>query len=335
MSMLRTERASGRKYELGPFRLWSDLELPELTTTSSDPRVRERQVSVWETAVPESLPGAVWVDPFCCLTATEWMLHVPGVARYFVRNGNEIQAQPEPGACPEDVRTYLLGSCFGVLCYQNGLLPLHASAVERHGRVTAFLGHSGAGKSTLAASLAQRGYRVISDDICLLESCPGRQWVVHPVAGWLKLWRATLERVGEPVRPENRVFSRHDKYRVYLGDAPDGDFQLENLVFLERPPLQTAAPPALRPLGNADALGRLMGLVYLSYFPEAAFGLPALFRLGAELLAQSKAWQLCAPLGWNFLDESLEVIQANLLAEPPPANSPLPHELSRHPSALD
>lgn len=53
-------------------------------------------------------------------------------------------------------------------------LLLHASAVERGGRVLLMSGESGSGKSTLAALLAENGWRLLSDEFALVDLVDGR-----------------------------------------------------------------------------------------------------------------------------------------------------------------
>ena len=48
-------------------------------------------------------------------------------------------------------------------------LLLHASSVEKGGRVLVMTGESGSGKSTLAALLGERGWRFIGDEFALLD----------------------------------------------------------------------------------------------------------------------------------------------------------------------
>lgn len=48
-------------------------------------------------------------------------------------------------------------------------LLLHASAVERNGRVLVMTGQSGSGKSTLSALLGTRGWRFMGDEFVLLD----------------------------------------------------------------------------------------------------------------------------------------------------------------------
>lgn len=52
-------------------------------------------------------------------------------------------------------------------------LLLHASAVERDGRVLVMTGQSGSGKSTLSALLGSRGWRFMGDEFVLLDPVSG------------------------------------------------------------------------------------------------------------------------------------------------------------------
>lgn len=50
---------------------------------------------------------------------------------------------------------------------------LHASSVEKDGRVLVMTGESGSGKSTLAALLGERGWRLMGDEFALLDMATG------------------------------------------------------------------------------------------------------------------------------------------------------------------
>lgn len=52
-------------------------------------------------------------------------------------------------------------------------LLLHASAVERNGRVLVMTGQSGSGKSTLSALLGSQGWRFLGDEFVLLDPVTG------------------------------------------------------------------------------------------------------------------------------------------------------------------
>ncbi len=53
-------------------------------------------------------------------------------------------------------------------------LIIHAAAVERDGRALVLAGEPGAGKSTLCAGLAQRGWRLFSDELAQIDPVSGQ-----------------------------------------------------------------------------------------------------------------------------------------------------------------
>lgn len=300
--------ASHYVFYLGPFRFESEFDLRELHASTGQGEIA---VSIHLGGVPDAIPGAITVDQHCQVAPAEYLLTIPGVARYYVRNGSEVRIEIVPGTPPANVSTYLLGSVFGVLCHQNGLLPLHGSAVEQAGAVTAFLGDSGAGKSTLAACLHRRGHSVVSDDICLLESTPGAMRVI-PVAGWLKLWNQSLEHLGETPVEQNRVFSTDDKFRLFLpnstSDAAQPRAHLARVVFLAKAP-DPQAQPTLQRLPLLDAIAGLMEMTYVGYVPAHAGQQSTLFQQCAQVFRHAQAWRLTLPWDLARIDSVLDLLQ--------------------------
>lgn len=60
---------------------------------------------------------------------------------------------------------------------ERRFLLLHASSVERDGKVLIMTGESGSGKSTLSALLGSRGWRFLGDEFALIDPGTG---LVHP-----------------------------------------------------------------------------------------------------------------------------------------------------------
>ncbi len=100
---------------------------------------------------------------------------VSGV-KFLYRQGEGLTVDPADPSLEDEFRMYLVGAVLGTVSRMNGLLPLHASAVERDGRAMAFTADSGGGKSTLAASLASRGYRHVCDDTLVLQCHDLQYW---------------------------------------------------------------------------------------------------------------------------------------------------------------
>ena len=141
-------------------------------------------------------------------------LALPGIAVFEMVEGREIRVSRCEGASDNDVRLCLLGSAFGLLWYQRGLIPLHASAVIAGGRGVAFAGVSGSGKSTLAAALHRRALPIFCDDVCVLDVAHASGPVAYPALARLRLWEDAARKFGHDTRVLPRVVDSRPKYYV-------------------------------------------------------------------------------------------------------------------------
>lgn len=149
----------------------SEVSLPGLLPGSRQlPDVRIRYGSVPTTLSDPQVKGG-WFQA----SPDTFLLIVNDVARFLVVKGEDILIERYPN-CQEDVlRLYLLGSAFGALLIQRGILAMHASAIQTARGAVLFVGKAGHGKSTLMAAMVQRGYAMLTDDVTAvsLESPSG------------------------------------------------------------------------------------------------------------------------------------------------------------------
>lgn len=165
----------------------SELECPELIEGAGS-----ADVSVVLGSTPESLPDAEFRGVRYEMTQNQFLLSVDKVARYHVMNGDRIIIEPVPDSDPHAVRLFLLGSAFGALLQQRGLVPMHASVMEIGGQAVMFCGPSAMGKSTLAMTLYSRGHRMLADDVCVVKLDEKGLPLAIPGYPQLKLWADTL-----------------------------------------------------------------------------------------------------------------------------------------------
>jgi hypothetical protein len=297
-----------KRYLLGGVTLVSEIALPELAQIQL-PSATPHPVNIRLGEVPNHVPGAVELDSDCFATSEQYLLRVPGIASYLVSNGRDIVVSPEAGAAPLDVRAYLLGTGFVVLCQQRGLLPLHASAVGTSQGVVAFLARSGQGKSSLAAHLAQRGFPVVADDVCLIDLASANQPMVIPAAPWLKLWRNSLQNLGHDAEGLERVFSEDDKYRLPL-QSPLNAEPIGKLVFLES---EHRSAPGIQEISPLEAIPLLMDLTHSAYVLQATGQRQENFLRCSRVLSQAKAYRLLRPWGLEHLDSTADAVEKLIL----------------------
>lgn len=226
----------------------------------------------------------------------------PGVGRYLVRQGKEIIVEPVAGVPERNFRLYLLGSAFGAVLHQRGLLPLHANAVEVNGQAIAFLGPSGSGKSTLAMGFHDCGLRVIADDICVVRLAEAQTPKVSPGLPRFRLWQEALEATGRSADHYQRSFAGDDNFNKF--DVPIGaeaiarqDMPLSALYVIEE-----AEEFSIHPLRGVEAVESVFANTYRGGFLSVIKGAHNHWTSVIQLVRQVPVFRLSRPLGFGRLE---------------------------------
>jgi hypothetical protein len=277
----------------------SGMALPELFPVDNlrDPDVTIRIGSLDE---PETAPGLHARGEALLLT-------VPNVARYRIEAGREIIVEPQPAAPERNVRLYLLGSAFGALLHQRGLLPLHANAVEIDGKAVAFMGESGAGKSTLAAWFHDRGFRVIADDVCVVQF--GVDGVVRACPGLprLRLAEEVLQATGREASAFPRSYLGDEDFRKYdvaIDTNAARDASEIGAAFI----LAKGDGFSVEALGGVDAANAVFDHTYRGHYVDQVDGHRAHWTATITLVEKVPVFRLSRVWNIERLDEQCELI---------------------------
>jgi hypothetical protein len=154
------------KYSGFGLHIASEIECPELL-----PAVFEQpDVTICIGKTPEHINTEDNAHiPFSSINKNEYLLDIKNICKYYAANGNILIAEPADGTDERSIRLFALGVVMAAILYQRMLIPLHASAIIKDGKLVLFTGNSGAGKSTLIAHLITQGYRIFTDDICIIN----------------------------------------------------------------------------------------------------------------------------------------------------------------------
>jgi hypothetical protein len=116
-----------------------------------------------------------------------WIRFRGGIEFLVDRAGTEVWGQWPESVGYDEAVSYLIGPILGTVLRLRGATVLHACAINVNGRAIAVLGDAGAGKSSLAATFAQRGYPILTDDLVALDDQngafkiqPGHTWIMVP-----------------------------------------------------------------------------------------------------------------------------------------------------------
>lgn len=292
------------RYRANGLTLESTIELPELAPADGVPDVHIGYGEVPATLAHPIMKGARYET-----AAGEYLLTLPGVGRYWVKDGRQVIIAPEPGVADEDVRVFILSSVMGALAHQRGFLPLHASALEVNGGCVLFAGKSGSGKSTIAAAFHSRGYAMAADDICAIALGGQGHPVVHPGYRHLKLWADAVERFGDALGERRQMRFGLRKYNVLLKDeARTTPLRVTRIFILTRA------------VADRIELRALHGRTKVAALRKQTFRMRLLKGLGARhdhfalwhALSQAPVVAVERPLQLSALDELLARLEDNM-----------------------
>src|SRR5262245_11984073 len=204
-------------YELGGFEIRSTFPLP-LRRAVPRPEFVAATIHVDTSSGPVPHDGPVvyrWPGRYkLTLSALDagWLLTTSAHGAAFIStDGRSIVCYPDSAASP-DWPDVLVRRILPRLAQWHGRIALHAATVSDGRTATILLGPSGAGKSTLAAALRQHvGWRVLSDDICLVDGDTVPP-VALPTGAGLCLWPDSLSPL-VPSVSDCRIVAGHDEKR--------------------------------------------------------------------------------------------------------------------------
>jgi len=151
--------------------------------------------------------------------------------------------------------------------YAHRFLIIHAAVIEKHGKALMMPGTPGAGKSTLCAALVNQGWRLLSDELTLIDCQSG---VIQPVPRPVSLKNQSIDLIAQ--RYPDAIFS------------PVVNDTLKGSVALMKPPQAAVV--------RADETAMPAVVVFPAFQPHA--------ELSLAPLSQATAFMKLADLSFNY-----------------------------------
>jgi HprK-related kinase A len=215
-------------------------------------------------------------------------------AQFFVDGNVPFAPLPLDQAFP--MLEWGLNWCVSTHCHQY--LIFHAAVVEKSGRALILPAPPGSGKSTLCAGLVNRGWRLLSDELTLIDiaAC-----AVVPLPRPVSLKNASIDvirafapnvAIGPTVHDTTKGSVAHMRAP---GDSVRRGTQSARPGWIVLPRYQSGAPARLTPLSRARGLMQMA---------DNAFNYSAQGRRGFEFLARFIDQCDCHEFTYGDLDEA-------------------------------
>ncbi|MEZ0608780.1 hypothetical protein ACAW74_09700 [Fibrella sp. WM1] len=253
----------------------------------------------------------LYTIPNCQLNESELLLTIPGIAHYYVCQGNWIIIEPLSTYWPS-IYLYFYSNCLGALLLQRNRLTMHVSGVfTKPNEVILLAAPSRTGKSTTALKLAELGYPLFTDDTATLriadKICYAR--ASYPMA---KLWGETL--------PHQQVYTEATKQLLYTPDLNkfgfmyhdafvDTEVDVKGIIFLE----EKGNDIRISLVKAAEQIGLIGINIYRNEWALAMQKQQLMFQFCVDLASTVPAWRACRPSDSDTFDSFAEQIDQQII----------------------
>lgn len=241
----RRLRGDGLRLQVGRFGLNIRTRLPDLVRDVirlyADQRVDDRGFSDFHVSVAPPSGIRRWLRPQV----------------EFLDDGlSPFKPLPRPQAIP--LLEWGLNWCIATRAHHH--LILHAAVVERGGRAAILPADPGAGKSTLCTGLVHAGWRLLSDELALVDLDSGE---VHPLVRPISLKNESIEviRARHPEVVFSQVVPDTTKGTLALVKPPresvERNTETATPAWVVTPEYRAGAAPSLEPASRATTFMEL------------------------------------------------------------------------------
>lgn len=202
-------------------------ELKKADYSEIDVVIKNRDSIEWP-----KIPIGKYDNEFVNISENDLRLSIDGIGKFRIYNGNKIFWHKENLSINDrDIANFLLGSSFGAILIQRGILVLHANALVKNNKCVICAGPSGSGKSTLAYFLISKGWKLITDDLVAIND----DLNVLPGIQRIKLWEDAMKYFDLNVKEFTKVREGINKYVLLKNsfNSFEEKIKIDSIYFIE------------------------------------------------------------------------------------------------------
>ncbi|WPC43296.1 hypothetical protein [Clostridium sp. JS66] len=246
-----------RIYTVFGLKISSEIPISELLPSEGD-----EDIKIILGKVPSKIDHIIIKADDYQMSKTEFLFSVENVGRYYIKDGKLILIEPYEKADSKSINVYLMGTAFGVVLLQRGMVPIHGSSVIINDQCVIFTGDCGAGKSTLCSAFRKNEYEFLSDDISVITLNEEGIPMVQPAFPQQRLCSDSARMMGYDIASLSLASNTDHKYVI----SDPNNFKSEPMplvAIFELCPKQDCTI-GIRKLEGTDKLWNIIKNIYYS-----------------------------------------------------------------------
>lgn len=291
----------------------SEIQLPELMEYDK-PKGKPADVTIICKSMPEHIQKSLEEGKVDCFKKDQIWFSIKQVATYYIKDINSIEFQPFPEADSQKIKSFLLGSAFGMLLIMRKSIALHGGAVVINEKGIILTGDSGAGKSTLTAAFREKGYEFLADDVSVIGEYKDQTSMIMPGYPQQKLCSDAVKKFKYSNSNINinikKIDEDRDKYAIAIEDKfRKNQAELKAIYELTVGEVEKVQ---IRKITGTEKLKTIFNNIY-------RFGLvnyigidPGYFKKCLQLAKNIDMYKIIRPKEQYTIDQQIEIIEMTI-----------------------
>ena len=235
----------------------------------------------------------------------EMWFYIKGIATYYIKNGREIVVEPYRDIDDYYIKTYILGSAFGLLLIQRNIVAIHGGTVVIDDKAIICTGHTGAGKSTLTSALRLNGAKLLADDVSSIDIKD--EIMVYPAYPQQKLCGDAVRKLGYDTGDFIRIDEGRDKYAIpskteFISEPVKLSAIFEVMV-------GDIEKVEIRELKGSEKMNTIMKNIYRGYVNEIAGLDREYFKKFLKITKEINLYRIIRPKDKFTVNEQIKLIK--------------------------
>lgn len=200
-------------YRIYGLNVKSEVEVPELLSTD---KLSDEDIDVFVSygVIPKEIKDKISKNTWFKYEKNNMYFTIKGVASYYIYDGKNIIVEPCKEGNYQYVKTFLLGTSFGMILSQRNIVAIHGGTILVGDKAITLTGDSGAGKSTLTNAFRHNGYPFMADDVSATKISENGTIQVNPAYPQQKICTDAMEKMGYDIKDYKLIDEGRGKYVI-------------------------------------------------------------------------------------------------------------------------